>query len=163
MKRKNAIHLCFLLVVLVGAAYLLLKPTSLDFSKDEEPFKSMAMPLKQIEGDYYMDGGSISVVMVDASDKIHDLRFYIDTTSTSAPYPTAHLRFPDRRSDVRLKDVKRAKAIAIQLLKDYPDNRPDSDGKNWNEIARKCLDNPIHYRAARAFDKLKDEYRYYLP
>jgi hypothetical protein len=141
MKRKHAILLTLSLVVLAGATYQLFKRTSLDFSKDEEPFRSMVMPLKEVMGSSYMDGGSVSLHVTDANGQEHDVTFPIDYYNLYDWHPTAYTgAFKDKKM-VPMKNPARAKAIAIQLLKDFrcPVTNPAVEPFDANDHARRAL------------------------
>ncbi|RYD48206.1 MAG: hypothetical protein EOP85_04025 [Verrucomicrobiaceae bacterium] len=146
MKRKNAILLILALLVLAGASYQLFKRTSLDFSDDEEPFRSMAMPLKEVAGNSYMDGGSVSLHVTDANGRKYEITFPIDHYSRDS-HPTAFQgNIEDWGSALALRNPARAKAIAIQLLKDHPfpvtDPKIDLGVDDVNEYVRRILSPP---------------------
>lgn len=159
MKRKHAIALCFALLVLSGAYYQLFKRTSLDFSKDEEPFRSMAMPLKRVEGSSYMDGGSVSLHVTDANGRQYEITFPINYYNLYDSHPTA---FPGNIENwgrvPELKDPARAKAIAIQLLKDYdsPVVYPEVDIEDFNDHMRRLLSHPPSNMMDRIERKAED-------
>ncbi|RYD19083.1 MAG: hypothetical protein EOP88_20290 [Verrucomicrobiaceae bacterium] len=145
MKRNQTIVLFAALIVLTGYSYQLFKQTTLDFSTDEEPFRSMVMPLKEVMGASYMDGGSVSLHVTDAGGMKYQVFFPIDYDNLYDSHPTA---FPGKINDwgrvPELKDPARAKAIAIQLLKDYrcPVNHPDMEPFDTNDHARRLLSHP---------------------
>ena len=70
MKRPHPILLTVLALLVVVPFVLMMWPEGpLDLSKDEEPFRSMVLPLKSVSGDIVMDGGSVVVELIDAADK----------------------------------------------------------------------------------------------
>lgn len=161
MKRKHAILLCFVLIVLAGTVYQVLKPSSLDFSKDEEPFRSMAMPPRKVEGTCYMDGGSVTLHVVDGIGRIHDVTFPHDSLKIHGPHPTAFSgRIDDRRS-IPMKNPERAKEIAIQLLRHHavPRRIPSAGNIDENKIALTTLSQSPVDMAGRLIDRLLEEFR----
>lgn len=139
----------------------MLKPTSLDFSKDEEPFRSMVMPPKDVWADSYMDGGSVVLRVVDGGGKLHEVTFPVEAGNIGNPHPKAYdgdINAPVLRP---LKDPARAKAIAVQLLKSYakPRTHPSVDVDDLNEIPLRALSNPSYGIPIRAFEKMKGLFR----
>lgn len=161
MKRKRAILLSFLLVILIGSAWHLMKPTSLDFSKDEEPFRSMAMPPREVLADSYMDGGSVVLRVTDGNGKLHQITFPVDVTRVRNPYPAAFNGDINDPTLIPLKDPARAKAIAVQLLKSYAKRRthPSVEVDDLNEVPLRSLSNGPHVMASRVFHKITEPFR----
>lgn len=161
MKRKHAILLIFLSVVLVGSAWQMFRPTSLDFSKDEEPFRSMVMPPREVLADSYMDGGSVVLRVTDGDGKLHQITFPVDLTRVRNPHPTAFNGDINDPTLIPLKDPARAKAIAVQLLKSYAKRRthPSVDIYDLNEIPLRSLSNGPRVMVSRAFHKIAEPFR----
>ena len=119
-RRKTILLLTAALLVLVPLALLLRKPAPLDLSKDEEPFRSMVLPPKLVQAGYYMDGGSVTVLVTDQRGVVHAVTFPFDHDGVMTSYKTAFEgNIDDFRKNPLLKDPARAKAIMIRLLKDY--------------------------------------------
>ena len=130
MKRPHPILLTVLALLVVVPFVLMMWPEGpLDLSKDEEPFRSMVLPLKSVSGDIVMDGGSVVVELIDAADKPYEIFFEIDYATRSRP--TAGWRSGKVGKRVPLKNPARAKAISKRLLNDC--------GKNGDEGVRRAL------------------------
>ena len=110
-----------LLALAIGA--WLLTPPSVDLSnlsKEEEPFRSMAMPHKEVVSLVFDDGSDgIEVRITDALDNEFWIIFPHEAYAIITPYKTAlggNTKQINAGSLSPLKTPARAKAIAIQLL-----------------------------------------------
>ncbi|MEO5917897.1 MAG: hypothetical protein ABIS50_26930 [Luteolibacter sp.] len=120
MKRPRYILLAaFAVLLVIALVFLLLPPAPLDLSHEEEPFKSMVLPLQTITGYTIMDGGSVRIDLVDKTGVQYDMCFDIDTTKVLNSHPTATYGTKTRRKEIPLKNPARAKVVAIRLLKDF--------------------------------------------
>lgn len=121
MNRRRSILLTLVaLLVLVPLVLMMWPEGPLDLSKDEEPFRSMVLPPKSLKGSCWMDGGSVSVEVIDHEDGHHEITFPIGQRGSPTPYNTAYNgAFRDSEQMIPLKDPARAKEIIIRLLKDY--------------------------------------------
>ncbi|MCU0749985.1 MAG: hypothetical protein MUF13_10625 [Akkermansiaceae bacterium] len=131
----------------------------LDLSKEEEPFRSIAMPPQAVYGTGYMDGGSVGIHIVDHLGKHHDVCFPIDYDGIRNPYPTAFHGEINNRAKVPLKNPERAKELCIRLIDEYGKewNDPEVGINNETARARRALASAPHVVAVRAFDKAKRE------
>ena len=105
----------------------------------------MALPFKEVMGGSYMDGGSVSLHVTDAYRRKYQICFPIDYYNLYDSHPTAFQgKIEDWGRVPALKDPARAKAIAIQLFKDYrfPVNDPDVEPFDANDHARSLLSYP---------------------
>lgn len=114
----------------------------IDYSKEEEPFCSMAMPIKSVYGDVYMDGGSVVIRIVDRNDKKVQLDYIYDHSSPSAPYTKVCYgnEFSGEFSAIPLKNAERARMLGIRLLNNHGTNRVSGGAARylrlrgqWNE------------------------------
>ena len=110
-------------VLLLGGGGIFLSRRSIvhDFSKDEHPFNSMRMPPRSVTADAFLDGGSVSISVVDSAGATFHFAFpYNDSRGGSAFkeafYGAAHSTEPGA---LPLKDPARAKEIGLLLLKTY--------------------------------------------
>lgn len=121
--KKQAYHVflaaTFLLIVFVPLALFWRDPETLDLFKDEEPFKSMVLPPKSVHASLWMDGGSVSVEVIDHNGVHHEITFPIAGRGTRKSYPTAYVGPFNNPKMIPLKDPARAKEIIIRLLRDY--------------------------------------------
>jgi hypothetical protein len=119
MKRlKPILVLAAALLLIVPLALSLRKPAPLDLSKDEEPFKSMVLPPKSVIGLYYMDGGSVSMRLIDKSGIEYYITFPITYDGILDSHPKAYYG-EINDSMVLLKNPARAKVIVLRILKDF--------------------------------------------
>ncbi len=110
------------LLIFGVTAWLLYERYSLiDYSKEEEPFCSMSMPLKEATGSMIMDGGSVTLWIVDRKNEKFQLDFRYDHSSPWAPYTAAYYgrKFMGFVSETSLKNPERARIVCIRLLEDY--------------------------------------------
>lgn len=125
-RRKHILLIAAALLLVVPLALLLRKPVPLDLSKDEEPFRSMVLPPKSVQANYYMDGGSVTVQVTDQLGAVRAVTFPFDHDGVITSYKTAFEGYiEDFRENPLLKDPVRARAIMIRLLKDYGDKNSD--------------------------------------
>ena len=97
------------------------RPIVLDFSKDEHPFNSMRMPPRSVTADAFLDGGSVSISVVDRTGMTFNFAFphndsRVGSAFTQAFYGAVHSTEPGA---LPLKDPARAKEIGLLLLKTY--------------------------------------------
>lgn len=155
MKPKLAIFLvAAVLIAACGFAWFW-KPAPLDLSKDEEPFRSIAIPPKSVFGQCYMDGGSVAVLVMDRNGAKHEITFPIDYDGIRNPYPTAFWGNINDPKMVPLKNPVRAKEIAIRLLRDHGTHLlfPETGDFDSTAAALNALSNPPQNIVGRAFEK----------
>ncbi|RYD18402.1 MAG: hypothetical protein EOP88_22690 [Verrucomicrobiaceae bacterium] len=140
VKRKHAILLALIAAIIGGAVFHTLDPPSLDFSKDEEPFRSMAMPLKSVTGMSIFNDGTLSFQIVDNTGKEIFLQLPIDNDALRNAYPSVSYRIQRGTKLVPLKDPERAKSIVIQLLNSHPTRWKRRQGMETNEHYRRKLE-----------------------
>ena len=152
MKRRKYIYLILaIFFIAIPFSLILRKPSPLDLSNDEEPFKSMALPPKSVWAEYYMDGGSIVVQVIDHNGTHHVVKFPFDHDGLITSYKTAfEISSNNRKSRRPLKDTARAKKIMIRLLQDYGDKR----NENYEFTLRKFSEPPSEI-GQKAFEKTK--------
>ncbi len=117
-RRKPILLIAASLLLVIPFALFMRKPAALDLSKDEEPFRSMVLPPKSVIGLCYMDGGSVSMRLIDKSDREYYITFPIDYDGVADSHPKAYSG-EINASLVLLKNPARAKVITLRLLKDY--------------------------------------------
>lgn len=157
MKRKHAILLiAAVLIAACGLAWFW-KPGPLDLSKDEEPFRSIAMPPKSVLGVGYMDGGSVAVLVIDRNGAKCEITFPIDYDGIRNPYPTAFAGNINDPKMIPLKNPERAREIAIRLLRDHGTHLkfPETGDFDSTAAALDALSNPPQNIVGRAFEKAK--------
>ena len=149
MKRLRSILLTLLaLLLLIPLVGIMWPEVPLDFSKDEEPFKSLDLPLKSMEADIIMDGGSVRVIMNDKTGKLSVIHFWIDKEKILNSHPTAGYATKVGGKSILLKDPARAKVITIRLLRDF-----DPGGDEGVLRALNGLTDPVGDVAGRLYDK----------
>ena len=110
------------LLLAVPLVWMLWPEGPLDLSKDEEPFRSMVLPPKSVEGTFYMDGGSVTIWVTDQHDVRRAITFPIDHNGFFTRYSSAYDgEIPDHWEKAALKNPARAKAIALRLFREYGD------------------------------------------
>ena len=116
----------WLLLVLVALGlgvlvYKLIPEGTLDLSKEEEPFRSMVLPLKEVNGKYGTNESSILVRFTDSKD--HEFKIWFRTDGTLGNrYPNAvQIGDPKVDNGIILGDAARARAITVRLLKEHGD------------------------------------------
>lgn len=155
MKRQKLIlWIAVVLLVACPLALLLRKPAPLDLSRDEEPFKSMALPPKSVRGDIIMDGGSVITYVIDRNGIQNVIKFPIERAATVSRYPTANYQNMANQKLIPLKDPARAKEIMFRLLKDYGDK-----GDQGVSRALFSLSPSMGYKAHLLIDKAKEMMR----
>ena len=119
---RKVILLVACLSLLIGLWWVLQPLPPLNLSDDEEPFRSMALPPKLVEGSYYMDGGSVTIWVTDQNNVRRAISFPIDYAGIITRYPSAYYgEISDHWHKPPLKDSARAKAIMIRLFREYGD------------------------------------------
>ena len=158
MNRKTLTFAIIMLLSLVGLCYQLMRPTPLDFSNDEAPFRQMKMPPKLVRAYSYMDGGSVSVEILDQTDHQYFITFPIDYKGIRTSHPTAREGRINDYANPLLKNPARAKAICVQLLKDHaiPYTFPGVDVDDLNQAPLRALSNPPQQTAYRICKKVAD-------
>jgi hypothetical protein len=130
MKPQTTEHLCkrrvfflmFVALLFGGIGFALNgRPEPLDLSEDEFPFNSIKMPPRSVEGDAFLDGGSVSVTVVDQGGKTFHFAFPHDSSKGGSAFNEAfhgagHVTDPGA---VPLRNVARAKEVALGLMDDY--------------------------------------------
>lgn len=153
MKRLRYIILTVVALLLVISLVMILWPEGpLDLSKDEEPFKSLVLPLKSMEADIIMDGGSVRVIMNDKSGNLYVLHFYIDQDRVLNSHPTADYGTKIGGKSIPLSDAARAKKITIRLLRDFGDKRAEGMARSLN-----WLTDPAGDVAERLYERSKNK------
>ena len=95
-----------------------------DLSGEEAPFSSLAMPPRSVTASMFLDGGSISVRVVDAKGGIFDFAFPFayhagaGTAYSKAYHGAEHSSEPGA---IAMGNPKRAKELALLLLDRYAD------------------------------------------
>lgn len=111
----------FVLLLGGGGIFLSRRPKVPDLSKDEHPFNSMLMPPRSVTADAFLDGGSVSISVVDRAGVPFNLAFPhkhspVGSAFTQAFYGAKHSTEPGA---LPFKDPARAKEIGLLLLKTY--------------------------------------------
>ena len=106
-----------------------------------------------------MDGGSVTVLVIDRTGTEYPITFPFDHSGVRNPHPTA-FHGDINGPMVPLKNPERAKEIAIRLLRDHARFDPPPDEANYvgeggDSIALRALSNPPHVIAIRASDRIK--------
>jgi hypothetical protein len=117
-RRKPILLIAASLLLIIPLALFLRNSAPLDLSKDEEPFRSIVMPPKSVIGLYYMDGGSVSMRLIDKSGREYYITFPIDYDGVLDSHPKAYYG-EINDSLVLLKNPARAKVITLRLLNDF--------------------------------------------
>ena len=151
MKRPRTILLILLALLIVPLVLMMWPEGPLDLSKDEEPFRSMALPPQSVTGDIIMDGGSVLVMLIDRNGHQSVFHFYIDKQRVINRHPTAGYGIEFNGKETPLKDPERAKMITIRLLKDYGNNRDEGITRAINGLS-----NPVSDIAERFYGKSKN-------
>lgn len=153
MTRRHYILLtCLALLIAIPLAWIMRPEVSLDLSNDEEPFKSLVLPLKSMEADIIMDGGSVRVIMSDKTGNLYVLHFYIDPERVLNSHPTADYGTKINGKSIPLKDPARAKEITIRLLRDF-----GPSGDEGVLRALNGLSDPVGNVAARLYEKSRNQ------
>jgi hypothetical protein len=76
MGRKSKLFY-FLIILLVGG-YLLIRDEPYDDNNVDLTIKSISLPLFSVESEYYLDGGSINIKIVDSDNAVTTLHFSIN-------------------------------------------------------------------------------------
>ena len=151
MKRLRYILLTILALLLVIPLVWSLRPEgSMDFSQEEEPFKSLVLPLKSIIGDFNRDGGSLTIQLTDKTGIIYLLDFDIDRARVPNNRPTVYYMTSTGLASPS-KDPARAKAISIRLLRDYG----SKENEKQTRQAIDALSDPVGEVVERLYDKSK--------
>lgn len=157
---RTILLIVFGLLVVIPLLLMMLPEGSLDLSKDEEPFRSMVLPPKSARGFGYMDagpdGGSIGFELIDKTGAKFEINFPIHYDGGLNPRPEAFCGNINDRSQIPLKDTRRAKVIVIQLLKQYG---PVKDEYHSTENAIIDLSEPIVRIPALFWENTKEWFR----
>lgn len=112
-------------VFMAAAALIAGRFMPVDYSKEDEPFRSMAMPPKDVFGTIWMDGGSVSIRITDRNGRIHEFILPYDHTDPWVPYPKAYSGVFDMNGylgkGTPIWDAERARFLAIRLLENHAD------------------------------------------
>jgi hypothetical protein len=161
MKRKPVI-IALIVVWCIASAVISLWPNPpLDLSHDEEPFRSLAMPPRSVKGEILQseDGknfDNVGVIITDNDGVRYGISFPHDPRGILSPCPTAYAGTLDDSRMSQLKDPKRAKRIAIRLLKEYGGKTDSQSGEvEGNSGVVLILSDSIGEKAARALKKLR--------
>ncbi len=135
--------------------------TPIDWSKEEEPFRSMALPVKQVTGTIWMDGGSVSIRVADSNGRNHEFIFPFDHTSRWTPYTTAYHGVYDMNEfpakGMKMKDTERTRILAIYLLENHSDsNNEDAKKITLNYLKHGSRFDPFSFpeKVERTYEKL---------
>lgn len=143
------------MAVLAGALSTLRRAPDLsDLSREEEPFKSMALPSKSVVLLYYMDGGTIVVGVTDKNDHQEWVTFPIDRDGVFTSYKTAYpcsLNDAFSGSVAPLKNPSRARRILVGLYKKYGDKSAED-----YEFNLKAFSEPPSETGRKIYRKLFD-------
>lgn len=120
MKLKHFLLLAVAACLVGFVVFCLIPDEPSDLSKEEEPFKSMVLPLKKVD---VISGEDLGIYMevIDHSDARHRVRFEYDDDGITTGYPTASQGWDPYLKGPPLKDPSRARKIVIWLLKDFGD------------------------------------------
>jgi hypothetical protein len=122
MKKAQVILLMVFALLLVGGGLMVNRRSKvLDLSKDEHPFNSMLLPPRSVTADAFLDGGSVSISVVDRTGTTFHFAFphkrsSVGSAFTQAFYGAEHSTEPGA---LPFKDPARAKEIGLLLLKTY--------------------------------------------
>ena len=122
MKTTRILLLTIIVLILGGGGiFLSRRPIVPDLSKDEHPFNSMLMPPRSVTADAFLDGGSVSISVVDRAGVTFNFAFPhkhspVGSAFTQAFYGAEH---STELGALPFKDPARAKEIALLLLKTY--------------------------------------------
>ena len=140
MKHWRSILLTLVALLVVVPLVLMMWPAGpLDLSNDEEPFRSMALPPKSVEAGYWMDGGSVSVHVVDQNGVRQIVSFPIDHDGILTSYKKAYWGELTDSQKLPLKNPVRAKSIMVRLYRDFGDKDAD---ENYEFTLRKFAESP---------------------
>ena len=146
-----------ILALLGVTAWMVDRFTPIDWSKEEEPFRSMAMPLKRVTGTFWMDGGSVSIRVTDSNGRNHEFIFPYDHTSRWTPYTTAYHGVYDMNEfpakGMKMKDAERTRKLAIHLLENHS---AGNDSESNNEYSGSALG---YLKQGSRFDPLSVPYK----
>ena len=143
MKKRRYLLLTLLLVLGAGQFLLFWNAREIDLSSDEAPFNRIAMPPQSVRGDYFMDGGSVWVHIVDRNGKTIDLVFPADNSGglTEPKYERALHVSMNYSGDgsvsfwdpppIPLRDPQRARDIALDLLRVYGKDDGAARAYDW--------------------------------
>lgn len=155
MKRRRSILLTILALLLVVPLVLMMWPEGpLDLSKDEEPFRSMVLPPKEVIAYTYMDGGSAEMRLIDKTGIEYRVRFPIDYDGILDSHPKAYNGDINAPKMVLLKNPARAKVIVVRLLRE--NGKEDEYGQR-KIVLRALTHRTIPFRVRRFFDELTDK------
>ena len=121
----------------------------LDLSQDEEPFRSMVLPPKEVIACTYMDHGSAAMRMIDKSGTEYWITFPIDYDGILDSHPKAYHGDINAPGMVLLKNPGRAKAIVVGLLREY--GKEDEYGQK-KIVVRVLSHRTIPFRVRRFFE-----------
>ncbi len=121
MSRKVTIIIVVACVLVLAGMWRFLMPESpLDLSREEEPFRSMVLPLKNVVATSYMDGGSITAWVTDRNGTESVITFPYDYDGVISSYPTAYIGgIGDSRTAPFLNNPSRARAILLRLFEEF--------------------------------------------
>lgn len=154
MKRRHSIFLAILTLLLaIPLVWMLWPEGPLDLSKDEEPFRSMVLPPKEVIACTYMDHGSAAMRLIDKTGTEYWITFPIDYDSILDSHPKAY-HGEINAPIVLLKNPARAKAIVVRLVRDYA--KEDESGCR-KSVLRALTHRTIPFRVRRFFDELMDK------
>lgn len=138
--------LMFGTLALIGiSAWMVARPTPIDWTKEQEPFRSMAMPLKKVTASPL---GHVTLTITDKNQRSVHVRFYheYDTEPNSAgcySYDPLLIGIGPE-----LKDPARAKILAIRLLKEYSHDKV-------SDLALEELQKGRRSRLSLVFERMK--------
>jgi hypothetical protein len=98
-----------------------------DLSTAEAPFNSMALPLASVKGDFFMDGGSVRLDVVDNKGVPYIFLFPVDYPSMGYTRAYHGKETPDSKGGTRLSDPERARKIALYWLRWHAAEEEDEE------------------------------------
>ena len=140
-------------LLIVLSAWIMWPEGPLDLSKDEEPFKSMVLPPKEVIACTYMDHGSAAMRLIDKTGTEYWITFPIDYESILDSHPKAY-HGEINAPMVLLKNPARAKTIVVRLVRDY--TKEDEFGQR-KIVLRALSHRTIPFRVRRFFDELTNK------
>jgi hypothetical protein len=134
MKNRKYLLLAIVLLAAAGGFSARLLKHSSDYSLDEPPFNTLAMPPKSVKSNIWLDGGSVSVSILDRDGKACELVFPV---GRGLRHKTAFYGayVPNDPKAKQLKHPARARSIALELITRY-----DPEGQDGSAYRKRSTD-----------------------